>query len=965
MAARMGKPAFKEGFYRAAREKLAKLRIAQRWGKKKQDQMAALRTLDAILSAFPPEVRGRVGGFVKLAGLGTDKAREAEIARRLDKLEGVLEKAARKHYGDKIEKMIERFSSQKGENKKRSGKLTASQTEAFDYLKWFTAEDEAGQKTEIAGLEKALQDAETHEEQQEALAKYGLATMFYQVEEQASENLETASNYLEDEVATGRLQRAVLDEARKAELGALRKSAREEASQGEALSKTDADNQIGGAASAFRNSLESIRGIVAEASWTLIHQIEHRFGRDSKVTRHFVERIIKAHNEQVGIRREAEEARRKAMAEIFGTSNPVSIAGRLAKLSEGTDETGVYLEEDGQSETKSIPIFDAQRIVGDPAAFGYTQDEADRIEAALQEAEAGRKMRRDAKEKGGGQKNIEFSRVTRKPTQKQANLSQLEALQYWLSWQQAGLKEAMQKTGWTDSAAEALDKFLLPETRGLAAWLRTQYDMGRDLIDPVHRRVYHSPLAVVSNYAPAVRQHTKGDSVTALEMAHQTSGLEAGFIKLREKSNSPMRKVNALSVYMHHLEAIAHWVSHVELVRDMKAVMRDSSVRTAVVAKQGQGAMSRLETRITALEQQGLERAMGMHHVNSLFDKLNQFRALKGLAFRIAPLVKQFSAMINPLLYDVPASAYVARLGKLLNGKLVVKMWESKSIQNRLFNGFSPEARAAAEGYGINGSRALTLMQTGMMPINFMDAGWNTAGAAIAWDYYRATAKKVNPGIGDEAAEAEATKRLDEMLFRTAQPQSNAARSTVELSHSAFVKAMTLFLSETRKTAGIELDALYALASGKSKDKALDAQRAIVAHFVMGAATQLAASLWMTLGDDEDREDAWSAETWARAILAGPLNGIMAAGSVYGVFSDWIFGSKGFSQRGMTDELKAMGRIDLDALFDASEPGDFIRAWEKVFSGIGGPVSALGLPAAGLPSVLLNPVKEAVDKLEN
>lgn len=43
---------------------------------------AALRTLDGILAAAPPEVRARVGGYVKLAGLATDEAMLAEIERR-------------------------------------------------------------------------------------------------------------------------------------------------------------------------------------------------------------------------------------------------------------------------------------------------------------------------------------------------------------------------------------------------------------------------------------------------------------------------------------------------------------------------------------------------------------------------------------------------------------------------------------------------------------------------------------------------------------------------------------------------------------------------------------------------------------------------------------------------------------------------------------------------------------------
>jgi hypothetical protein len=105
--------------------------------------MAALRTLDAILSAFPPEIRGRVGGFVKLASLGTDKAREAEIVKRLDLLDKVVEKEAKKFYRGKIEDTFEKAKPEKGKaGEKPKGKLGAQTQALVDLARTFSALDE-------------------------------------------------------------------------------------------------------------------------------------------------------------------------------------------------------------------------------------------------------------------------------------------------------------------------------------------------------------------------------------------------------------------------------------------------------------------------------------------------------------------------------------------------------------------------------------------------------------------------------------------------------------------------------------------------------------------------------------------------------------------------------------------------------------------------------------------------------
>ena len=55
--------------------------------KAQRDRLKAwLRLLDGILSAVPPEVRAKVGGYVKMAGLATDEAMLREVEARVAKI---------------------------------------------------------------------------------------------------------------------------------------------------------------------------------------------------------------------------------------------------------------------------------------------------------------------------------------------------------------------------------------------------------------------------------------------------------------------------------------------------------------------------------------------------------------------------------------------------------------------------------------------------------------------------------------------------------------------------------------------------------------------------------------------------------------------------------------------------------------------------------------------------------------
>lgn len=108
--------------------------------------IAALRTLDAMTSVLPAEVRGKLGGVTKLASLKTDEARARALLEKLDKIDKVLEQWLRKEFRGRINKLFDRSQVKGGSGKKPKGTLGADVHE----LMW-SAENAAGLTGEEVG----------------------------------------------------------------------------------------------------------------------------------------------------------------------------------------------------------------------------------------------------------------------------------------------------------------------------------------------------------------------------------------------------------------------------------------------------------------------------------------------------------------------------------------------------------------------------------------------------------------------------------------------------------------------------------------------------------------------------------------------------------------------------------------------------------------------------------------------
>ncbi|MFN7339633.1 MAG: hypothetical protein ACK5VI_00940, partial [Opitutia bacterium] len=187
----------------------------------------AMRTLDAILAAFPPDIRGKVGGWLSLARLGSAESMAKEIGRRIDMLDRELEKSLRADAIEEIRALVDRAMPTRKPGEKPTGKLGAEAHRYFDAVAAVLDLSAADVDARRVALEQELADAATPEEQANAWEKQqildtfgGLEAMKDRVPLHDAADLEAALAQAQQVYQTGRNYWRTIEEARLADVAA-------------------------------------------------------------------------------------------------------------------------------------------------------------------------------------------------------------------------------------------------------------------------------------------------------------------------------------------------------------------------------------------------------------------------------------------------------------------------------------------------------------------------------------------------------------------------------------------------------------------------------------------------------------------------------------------------------------------------------------------------------------------------
>jgi hypothetical protein len=854
------------------------------------------RALDAVLSVLPHEVRGKVLGranaYTRLTDKATDEARLKELEKTMRVADEELEDFLKKDLTERITELLEEKAAPgKTDRGVTESKLTP---EAQRYLTearavWQMSRGEV--EEHLNSLDLQIQQASDPTVQAELLARYDAGVRFGSLAAKDAEGLASALSALEDVYREGRAERAAQEAARKKVIQGLISQGK--ADVGAPVGSTDVD-LVKRALSdqKWRNRLlRQAKGMVSENVLAFEHQLSRIFGEDSAITRHFSDALRVAHNKHQGLLLDMERQYHALLARLTdskpdtfaATRKAVKLVRRLRLLQE---KTGVVVNFTRETESRVVDRDIAEAITANPDlvdAYGYTSSEAASIAEALQDPDNAKR------------RLIPFTVLENAGQPEEMPMSHMNAAHYLLTWAQEAGREQMERDGWTEENIQQVRDFIDPRALQLMVWLAEKYQVdGYELANPVYRRVFHMDMPRTKNYAPLRRKASGTDQSLSIEEMEMTKASATPSMLIGRVTNrAPIARVDALTVFWQHWNGLSYWVAFGETIRDMQAVFRNVGMQDSILAKHGDEKLKGLSNRIEEARTGGAGAAYTLGAIDRIAQNITKGRVFSALVGNIGTLMKQTPALLNHFLAtDLPNTAILHGWAKLMSGQLDLSaMWTNPAIQRRLEGRFTAEQRAAMSRPGESPNLVLLLMEKGMLPIRWLDAGWNVAGAAIAWDYYKTDAMR--NGMSEPEAEVYANDSTDRMLYNNAQPDAQAARGMISNQRNSFLPFIWLFNTEPMQKAGIAYMMWRRIFSGKAT--AVDARQFGTLYALQPAVLWAMSGLYRyALGDDE-AEDAWDWGDLLVAMTLGPASGIMFFGDAVGSVLRRVSGAKSWA----------------------------------------------------------------------
>lgn len=271
--------------------------------------------------------------------------------------------------------------------------------------------------------------------------------------------------------------------------------------------------------------------------------------------------------------------------------------------------------------------------------------------------------------------------------------------------------------------------------------------------------------------------------------------------------------------------------------------------------------------------------------------------------------------------------------------------------------------------------RLSRLGQYGMLPIGYADAFANTLTLGLAYQTAYDSMKKHGDQIATDYANAE----IEKLLGRTAQPTQGLSLSNTEqeLKSHPFASLMVRFMSETRKTTALNMEAIMKLSTGKGRGTRLkSAERLAYTWVAYTAVESVIRSLYEELFKEEDEERGFSKlkkpEYWMMKLTAGKLNSVPFFGEGMHFIFAQLLGEKTYNTsdnpllRPITKTPKAVEELVSD-----STPGEKADAVIDLFQQSGiilpilGQVGNVGEAGKGFADNTLGIVWSKNDEVRN
>jgi hypothetical protein len=534
-----------------------------------------------------------------------------------------------------------------------------------------------------------------------------------------------------------------------------------------------------------------------------------------------------------------------------------------------------------------------------------------------------------------------------------------QAMQLELSWDQPDVQDKMRREGWTDESLEDIRAITSqPVAAETLAFLRKFYAENYATVNPVYARLFGMNMPQAKFYAPSRFISAGKQQEIGLDGSPQVTGSTPGFAKSRVRHASPIAAEDALTVFQQHVVQTAHWVNFAEFAREARAVTSNIPLRESIKQRFGEATLNSLDTWVEMIEQRGANKSREAKWFSDLLGSVVGGTAISSLGFSLKTVMIQADSAMRFMLAMDPRQIGSALSDPIALAAAMPKVWFSPSVQRRLKGGMNPAAqflfaRSATKPGVISNLAALS-----MKPMQLFDAAATTISSAMVFRSAFNDAKEA--GMSDAGAEAVAVDAMDAAIYRFSQPTGLGSKSNIENAAGPVTKMFTLFLSDPRLKTGVLVGAVRDIAKGK--DVALNIQRILVIE-AMALVSHVVASAYRDAFSDEEDEEIWSIGGFARAAALAPFQGFFLVGTMAETTLRAMAGervwapSRDLFARNIESGIRAAtGWEKLIAPEDAAEG---LKAWNNALRGI-----AFSTPL-GAPAALLNILKPFIGLQQN
>jgi hypothetical protein len=934
------------------------------------EQMRDIATLEAIAKALPPALQGKLlRSLRKMNELTTSKGRENYILKLLPKIEGALEQHLQGLYREAIRTTLKKGAVTVSDAKNRGGKIGAAGHAIFDQARAAMTLTAEAAEADGAKLTEEIEGAGTlsMEQLDELDGKRAALELFYDYENADSARLEQGLELLKNVYSEGRAQwLAVLMERKELRTARVAKFIEGVGYTGARAERTRGQRQeeklLTAAAEGFMefgiSGSQTIRRLGELTEDAAVKGLTEEMEMD----------LLRAEMTELEMNLADQRAFGDAMKSILNVSTEYALTKKLREYSEAKDgDAPVTTLEGRKVESITVPIKYVEALVNQEIS-GFEKTNGERVELSMAqrkklEEEFERFQEMDEADRKR-QRALAVETVTATGDRRSKGpMTKLEALNLYLIMRQVDQREKLEGMGYDETTFEELIAYAGPELIDLGHWM-TDYLVGdQDAVNALHRMEKGVGLNMVENYFPVRNDVSRSENV-GLSLdggGPQQAGRSAGFIKERVTNRAEPANVDALSVFLAHRAQVNFWKSHVAPIREWGGVIKDERFSAAIKATMGDTYYGALARRFQRIESGGRLKAGRQMKFDRMVRGLMRRFSMGVLGLRLSTLMVNASAVMNPGL-EIPARDLIKGMALAMKRPGAFKdAWNSPAIRRRLEAGATYEAQVAKSS-GPDRKPLVRALESvavkAVEPINYVDTGANTLGAAAIWEYTRT--KAADAGLDAEQAKEQANEAVERFFMRAAQPTSRLARSEAELMavDSPLGALFSLFLSEARKNVAIMFMAARELSTGKGfQGKGMAAQTLFVSAVGMIAVEHTLRTIYdAVFKAEDDEEDAafdriWNrmsdAKAWTHRLATSHISGLPLIGSAWQSLTaaitnhmDFIPGEDRFIFSGSNNPLEraalkgAKGAADLVA--DPTDADAAIDAMQAFGAGIPG-----------------------------